>query len=570
MRASALKRLRLGVGIVLLAALTLALADFRELVPANVAHWLAAVQFVPATVALATGALASGAVAVLLLLLTAALGRLYCSTLCPLGLYQDAVARVSNLWIRFFGALRNKVSSRASGPGGPGRDASGPGAPAPAAPRTRSLRLRFAPPSIRLRQGLFAAVVVSVPLFGWGGLLLSLLDPYSNYGRIASSLFRPLLAAANNLVVGPANALGLHDLFRVDFPWAGVGALVFPLAMLSVVTVMAALRGRLYCNTLCPVGTLLGHVAQRAAFRLSFDRASCTKCGDCLRACKAQCLDLRRQEIDFNRCVACYNCIDACEHGGISYRFAWGSATASAATSSPSRRAFLSQSAIALSAAAGAALPALGAAAGSQRSPAAAPSAATARDPRPTSRGIAPPGAVSVDRFLARCTACQLCISACPPHVLQPAFLEYGISGIMKPRLDFTANFCDFDCRRCAEVCPDGALTLLDLESKHTAQVGLAYLDIEKCVVKSNGTDCAACSEHCPTKAVYTIPFGDNLRLPEVDRELCIGCGACEYACPVQPVKAITVTGLRTHGVAKVAVEEKTAPAKKPVSDFPF
>ena len=83
------------------------------------------------------------------------------------------------------------------------------------------------------------------------------------------------------------------------------------------------------------------------------------------------------------------------------------------------------------------------------------------------------------------------------------------------------------------------------------------------------GTDCAACSEHCPTKAVHTIPYGDNLRLPEVTRDLCIGCGACEYACPVQSEKAVIVAGHRRHGRARKPVETKAA-APTPAGDFPF
>jgi ferredoxin len=182
---------------------------------------------------------------------------------------------------------------------------------------------------------------------------------------------------------------------------------------------------------------------------------------------------------------------------------------------------------------------------------------------------ICPPGSAGVERFLDRCTACHLCISECPTGVLQPVFWEYGVLGLMKPHMDYRVAFCNFDCRRCGEVCPDGAIDLLDRSAKHLAKIGEAQFYRDCCVVVTNGTDCAACSEHCPTKAVTTIPYGNNLRLPSLNDDLCIGCGACEYACPAKPAKAIKVTGLREHSIAKILVEPK-ATLPKSTGDFPF
>jgi ferredoxin len=267
-----------------------------------------------------------------------------------------------------------------------------------------------------------------------------------------------------------------------------------------------------------------------------------------------------------------------CTKRGIGYRFAWtrppsdravtaASGPVAASAHDPGRRAFLTGAAVAVTASLGAGPLLL----------AQVPTIPTNRarqtegdGPEPeSSRAICPPGADSVDRFLARCTACHLCISACPTHVLQPAFLEYGIAGMMMPRMDYATAFCNYDCRRCGEVCPDGAISLPDLADKQLTQIGEAHFDQKKCIVVVKGTDCSACSEHCPTKAVYTVPYGDNLRLPEVKRELCIGCGACEYACPARPEKAIIVAGRRRHGRAQKFVEKK-APPPVPAGDFPF
>jgi ferredoxin len=230
------------------------------------------------------------------------------------------------------------------------------------------------------------------------------------------------------------------------------------------------------------------------------------------------------------------------------------------AVSDPQRRAFISKTIVGIAGAAGISRVLLA----DEKPP-----AGNAGETRNFSPVICPPGSAGVERFLDRCTACHLCISECPTGVLQPAFLEYGLLGLMKPHMDYRAAFCNFDCRRCGEVCPDGAIDLLDVSAKHLAKIGEAHFNQDKCVVVTNGTDCAACSEHCPTKAVTTIPYGNNLRLPSLNDDLCIGCGACEYACPVKPDKAIKVTGLREHSIAKKFIEPK-ATLPKPAGDFPF
>ncbi len=530
MRQPGLKLLRVAVAAVVFTGLTAALVDFRGAVPAAVGHALASLQFVPAAVALATGA-GLGLVVLALLGVTLAAGRIYCSVLCPLGIFQDIVARVAG-WIR--------RSAR---------------------------RLPYRPAQTWVRQAFFWGALAGLAT-GGAGLTLALLDPYSGYGRIASGLFRPVVTLGNNALVGLVGALGGEFLYRVPPFWAGLAALALPAALLALVTGLAAWRGRLYCNTVCPVGTLLGMVSARSAWRLALDPAACRKCGDCLRECKAQCIDLRAGTIDASRCVACYNCLAACHEAGIGHRWAWGTksrrppvAPRPAAAPDPQRRAFLATALVTLTGATAA-----GRALAAPAAPAAG--AAGARGAN-YSRAICPPGAGSVELFLDRCTACHLCVSACPAHVLQPAVWEYGLAGLLRPRLDYARAFCNFDCRRCAEVCPDGALRLLPLEQKQVTRIGVAELDVERCIVKTKGTDCAACSEHCPTKAVETIPYGDNLRLPQVNPDGCIGCGACAYACPAQPDKAIVVVGQRVHDRASRLLE---APARDPRrgADFPF
>lgn len=521
-----LKPLRLAIALAVLLAFAAAFADFRGFVPVQrLGQLLAHLQFAPALVALTSGGVVLGLGCLAVLLLTLAFGRVYCSTLCPLGLLQDAVARIAD-------RLR---------------------------PQRRLLP--FARPWNGWRYGMLVAVALTIA-GGAGGIAYAHADPYSNFGRIFSGLVRPLLAALNNALVAPAGTVGFHAIFRVDPAWPTPGILWPALLIAVLVAALAAWRGRLYCNTLCPVGTLLGLVSRVAAFRLKIDGQACTKCASCLRSCKAQCIDLRTGVIDASRCVGCFNCLDACRELGLGYEFAWvrptptpapaatpGLAPHVAPAADPGRRALL-----------------LGAAA-LALAPVRAATAATAQ-PAPEAKPVVPPGAGGTERFLARCTACQLCVSACLTGVLRPATLEYGFAGLMKPHLDFTRSYCNYDCRRCGEACPTDAIANLPLADKQLASIGVARFNQELCVVETEGTDCAACSEHCPTKAVETVPFRDNLRLPRVDDELCIGCGACQYACPVRPQRAIVVEARAEHTRAKRA--ETDAPAARPVSGFPF
>jgi polyferredoxin len=552
-----LKWLRIVVALAVFAALTAAFVDFRELVPWKIGHWLGEIQFVPSLVALITGASLSLA-CIIIAIITLAVGRVYCSAICPLGILQDVIHHLTK-WLK---------------------------------PKSRPTS--YSRPHTWLRQTFLWATIIAA-VAGWGGFTLALMDPYSNFGRIASDIFRPLATLANNSIVGLADRVGWHGLFRVEPHWAVVGALHQPVILLILLVVLVVLGGRLYCNTLCPVGTLLGWLSKRAAFRLHIEKNACRKCAACMKVCKAHCIDLHSGSIDFSRCVVCYNCMDVCEEQGIGYRFAWARniqitsrtenrigdrldllvgtprrgvrrtaqravPTFAEGVHDPQRRAFISKTMLGVAGTVGIGRVLLA----SEKL-----SSGKTKTAGNFSPVICPPGSASMERFLDRCTACHLCITECPTGVLQPAFMEYGLPGIMKPRMDFNVAYCNFDCVRCGEVCPDGAIDVLDIATKHIAKIGEAQLFIDQCVVVTNGTDCAACSEHCPTKAVFTIPYGNNLRLPSLNKDLCIGCGACENVCPAKPDKAIVVTGWREHGWAKKVIESK-ATMPKPAGDFPF
>lgn len=171
---------------------------------------------------------------------------------------------------------------------------------------------------------------------------------------------------------------------------------------------------------------------------------------------------------------------------------------------------------------------------------------------------ISPPGAKSAEHLLHHCSSCHLCISKCPSNVLKPAFMEYGLGGMMQPMMYFEKGYCNYDCVVCSTVCPNHALAPLTKGEKHKTQVGHVVLNENICIVHTDGTNCGACAEHCPTQAVTMIPYENGLTTPYINTEICIGCGGCEFICPVRPHRAIFVEGNREHREAKITASEAT------------
>ena len=535
-----LKILRVVVSVTILIGLTLALLGGTSSFLAKVGSWLAAIQLVPSVLSLFAGSFISLA-ALLILIVTLLAGRVYCSTICPLGALQDVIARVRSL-------LDKKHKP-----------------------------LAYAKPVPRIRAAVLVLVVAGV-ISGWTSVVLSFLDPYSNFGRIVSELIRPLFYQVFRIVPGWAKSQTDAGVHPAAVHWAGFGALLVPLVVLGALIWLAATRGRLYCNTICPVGALLGQVSRHAAFRLQLD-ADCRKCNKCARACKAQCIDTRTGVIDNSRCVSCLSCIPVCAGGYVGYRFRWklhgrknlvsstplvtqieARAMESVIAPDHRRRAVFTAGALALVGAVGGESLWAGSAKDSDLSGELAGSTKSTSSAS-ESRLVRPPGSASLEQYLDRCTACNLCISACPTQALQPSSLQAGLSGLMKPRMDYAGSFCDYDCNRCGHVCPGGALAALTLADKRRTRIGLAKLDASRCVVQSKGIACTLCIDKCPAKAIDSVPYREHLRLPHVKALQCIGCGRCEHECPVPDRKAITIFGLLRETHVPVDTQHENAGA---------
>lgn len=506
-----LKIIRVIKSAILFGFITFLFLDFAGILPIGF-HRLAKIQFAPAILD------HSFIVLIVLVALTLLLGRIYCSTICPLGVFQDVVAWLSKRAGKKKGKKKKKYS--------------------------------YSPAKTILRR---TVLIVTILTFAAGfPPLLGLLDPYSIYGRMATNVFRSLYMTGNNLLASVFSSFNNYTFYQTDATIRSLFSFFGGIVMFLLVGYLAWKYGRTWCNTICPVGTVLGFISKRSLFKIRIDANKCNKCELCAGACKAACINSQESTIDYSRCVDCYNCLEVCKRGALSYSPSCGKQSKTVKeekqVTDKSKRQFL-LSGLTTGLAAATAVPKAVAQKGVQMS--GAQVAYKVKYP------VMPPGAVSIKHLQAHCTSCHLCISKCPSKVLRPAFMEYGVGGIMQPVADFEKGFCNYDCTVCGEVCPNGAIHKLTVEEKHSIQPGRVVFIKENCVVYTDETSCGACSEHCPTQAVAMVPYQNGLTIPQVDTEICVGCGGCEHICPVRPYRAIHVEGNSVQLKAKPFAEEE-------------
>jgi ferredoxin len=516
-----LKLFRLVISLIFLVSISLLFIDFRGIIPVWLPDIILFLQFVPSIFKFIhiLGYAAIGFLIIIILNLL--FGRVYCSIVCPLGVFQDIISY-----------LAKKIR--------------------------RKKRYKFAKAHTFLRY-LFL-VLPLVPLIFGSIFLINLLDPYSNFGRISSDLFRPAAIGVNNLISQLFEKVNIYIIPPFDYKHFQLTTTLFPIAFLGFIIWISFYHGRLFCNTVCPVGTLLGLLSRLSVFKIKINSITCTKCGKCIAVCKANCIDIKNIDVDFSRCIACYNCIKPCPEDAIKYKFDFRKETiASKDTTDSSKREFITKSVIYAVGLIG-----LTKLARSQQTS----NAASKLIPVEKENPVSPPGSRSIRHYNNNCTACHLCVTACPTAVLQPSFLEYGFTGMMQPHMDYKTNYCNYECTICGEVCPTGAILPLTKEDKKLTQIGRVHFIIKNCVVYTDKTACGSCSEHCPTQAVSMVPYIGDLTIPFINPPTCIGCGACEYACPVEPHKAIYVDGNSIHKLAEKPYFEKLKAGDQ--EEFPF
>ena len=505
--AKALRTTRIILATVSILAVTLLFLDFTGTIHAYLG-WMAKIQFLPALLALNFGVIAA------LIVLTLLFGRIYCSVICPLGILQDVFA-----WL----GRRGKKNR---------------------------LKYSWSPEKKWLRYTMLAVMIVA--WIAGLGALVALLAPYSAYGRIVQSLFAPVWAWGNNLFARWAEHAGSYAFYTTDVWLKGLSTLIVAVVTLVTLAVLAWRNGRTYCNTICPVGTVLSFFSRFAMFRPVIDAEKCKNCKVCERRCKASCIHIGEHKIDYSRCVDCFDCLDSCKFGALKYRYAWGKEIPGQARNDEGqvrndegqvrndgkgRRAFL----------AGAAIAAGTATLQAQEKKVDGGLAVIIDKKKPVrQRAIVPPGARSLKHFAQHCTACQLCVSVCPNGVLRPST---DLKTLMQPESSYERGYCRPECNKCAQVCPAGAIEKITVEQKSSIQIGHAVWVKENCLA-AKGRKCDNCAHHCPAGAIQMVETeidGKSRRIPVVNEARCIGCGACENLCPARPYSGIYVEGNTIH-----------------------
>jgi ferredoxin len=511
-----LRKLRIILAVTVFSLVTLLFLDFT-----GTLHlwfgWLAKMQLIPAILAVNIVAL------IFIVLLTIIFGRVYCSVICPLGIMQDGISNIAG--------------------------------------RRKKNRFSYSKAKGWLRYSLLALFLVA--LVAHISVISTLLDPYAAYGRIASNLLSPIYRLGNNLFAFFAERVDSYAFYSTEI-WIK-SCIVFGVAIATLVTIgiLAWRNGRTYCNTICPVGSLLGNISEYSIntflglnlFRITFDADKCTDCELCERNCKASCINSKEHKIDYSRCVSCFNCVEKCKTGAINYKlrpFGKKKNVEPAAVSAGNNNDGLSRRSV---------LSLLGLFAAGQ--------ALRAQEQAPVLTGdggltlledkiaparqtpIAPPGAESLKNMKIHCTACQLCVSACPNNVLRPS---KNPKTFMQPEMSFEKGYCRPECIECSSVCPTGAIKSITEAQKSVIAVGSAIFIEQNCIVLKDKEQCNVCEVKCAPNAIVMRKLepekDDSLKVPAIDKEKCTGCGACEYLCPARPFSALYVEGnVRHHEV---------------------
>jgi polyferredoxin len=444
--------------------------------------------------------LAGSSLALIVVLLTLVFGRAWCGWLCPLGTLLDLF------------------------------------------PLERARKHRSAPSEgwRRVKYDLLIVILAAALL---GNLTLLFFDPLALLLRTLSVSLWPAL---DRIVTALETALGnvpfLADPLAVFDGWIRPAVLpVQPVfyragllysAVFLAVILLNLLAARFWCRYLCPLGGGLGLLSKLAIFRRKVG-TECKGCTLCTDICPTGTIDpAKGYASDPAECTMCLDCLEVCPRGLNNFVpvFSLEKKT----VYDPSRRE---------------ALLAIGA---TVASVALLKSDVLARRQSPYL--VRPPGVRETNPDVAaftKCTRCSECMRVCPTGGLQPSVFESGLEGLGAPILVPRLGYCDYSCNACGQACPVQAIPPLDLEKKRKQVIGLAYINQNRCIPWSDHQPCLVCEEMCPLpkkaiqleKVTVWGPDGTQVavQLPHVQRDLCIGCGICEYKCPVSGEAAIRV-----------------------------
>lgn len=494
-----LKRFRVLLATISFILITLLFLDFS-----GAFHtwfgWMAKLQFIPAM-------LASSFVVIIAIVVTTLLfGRIYCSIICPLGIYQDCIAHLAE--------------------------------------RRRKNRYHYKKGYKWLRYHL-GAVFFLLIVFGLTSIAI-FVAPYSIYGRIASNIFAPIYRLINNGLALLSEHWHSYAFYSVDVYIKSLPMFIISIAYFLIITLSAVFFGRDYCNNICPVGTILGILSKRSIFKPHFDAEKCNSCGLCEKNCRCSAIDSKTHYIDHSKCVMCFNCVAGCKRDAMRY----GIKTKKNEDKKEirefienegktSRKTFLSTIALLATASTITA----------QEKVVDGGLATIVKKKAPKRQTpLKPAGSESLDNFTSRCTGCQLCVQTCPNDVLRAST---RLENLMQPEMSYERGYCRPECTACSEVCPAGAIRKVTPEEKTSIQIGHAVWVGQNCVTLHDGVECGNCAKHCPSGAITMMPYDPDdeasPKIPIINEERCIGCGACEHVCPARPFSAIFVEGNLIH-----------------------
>ena len=439
-----------------------------------------------------------------LVLMTLFLGRIFCGFICPLGTIHHVVS-----WIK------------------------------PALKGERMVHANQKSPSQRVKYFLLITLLLGAII---GLNIVGLMDPISLLFRSIALAVLPGLGVG---VKGLFDWMANSDIKVLNLLSYGGEVLVSPVfgygyqsyqtawfigLIFLVILFLNRIRPRFWCRVLCPLGALLGIFSRISILRLEKDHEKCINCTLCTKNCQGAASPVPGQDWENAECLLCFNCFDSCPEGALAFRF----------RRSPkfNKVPDMGRRAVLGALVAGISIPLLGRLDGQVHK---------VSDPRL----IRPPGSLPEKDFLTLCQRCGLCMKVCPTNVINPTLAEAGMAGFWTPHLIMIQGYCEYTCTLCGGVCPTGAIREFSVKEKieRPIVIGSAYVDRGRCLPWSGNGPCIVCEELCPTspKAIYfrkeTMTGPDikkiPVQLPYVDLKKCVGCGICEYKCPVKGRPAI-------------------------------
>ena len=407
----------------------------------------------------------------------------------------------------------------------------------------------------RWQTGKYVALLAGLVAAFCGSAAIGWIDPFSvlvrSFGLSLLPAFnfsmRALLTPLEQSHVAAIKTFGqtLHMILQftiLDFPQPRFEQGLFLGILFLAILALSMRITRLWCRAICPLGALLGAISRWSIFGLHKDPEKCNNCNRCLLNCQGGDDPIGGARWHKSECLMCMNCVGSCPEHSLSFRF-FRKEPEVASTDIGRRKALTGI-------VAGAAVVPL-------------MRANTGLGKGRHERLLRPPGSLDESEFLSRCIRCGECMKVCPNTAIHPTLDQAGLEGLWTPTLVPRIGYCEPSCVLCSEVCPTGAIWQITPKEKgwvvgvgqeQPIRLGTAFYDRGRCLPWAMATDCIVCEEWCPVspKAIYVqeaevIDSAGNtktVKQPRVDPSRCVGCGACEYACPLQEHPAVYVTSI--------------------------